>query len=682
MTKINWKTRMDEDDKILDEDGIMFKVKQFRADGITGSANLYDRMGKADDFRNGKQWDPAVKAENERKGKFCLTIPLVKPTIKQVVGNEIQSPKDVKVRNTQNGSATVANVLTALAKHARDSEQVRFESSLRYDSGITTGVGVMGYFVDKSEDPRNGNLRIEKLNEFEVCFDPNCTVYDPNTRRIGCQYVIWEPWVIKEEIEEQYPKKKTELRALGSGRTTGMVLGAVSAIIDWVVGVDSQKGTTLSGLEREDVTSLEKYRYKVNHTWWLEPKRCILVYDEERSEIDSRLITKDAEIAKIKKAVEKGSGRFSFEEIVRPVMHHTIRVGDVFLEDIVDELNGVTMFPLVPFYAYFANGYKSGMAEDMIGLQEAINWGHSMVCNLLKKLANTGWIGKKIGDVYKRFLKAHGGEDGVILDKSKTGGELEKVKPNPFPDGLAIFTEQSIENLKRVTNVRTEEPSTDKDRVASAIALKQEAAKTGHASIDMNHDYTLAIEGNLLIEIIRNNGIYSEDEVRAIVDEEELIDSALMDQARQMVIQQLSENGYEMPEQSPGPDMDLLGQFDTEVQKSVMLGVQQEAEEMNRMQQYIDQAARPVAEQMLLEELKNLKKGKYNTKVTMSPMAPTHRIAKAAELFELNKALTENQQLPIGRSLLIAATDVDNKDEIIADGERQMQQMAQTVGAA
>ena len=61
----------------------------------------------------------------------------------------------------------------------------------------------------------------------------------------------------------------------------------------------------------------------------------------------------------------------------------------------------------------------------------------------------------------------------------------------------------------------------------------------------------------------------------------------------------------------------------------------------------------------------------------MSPMAPTHRIAKAAELFELNKTLVENQQIPIGRSQLVQATDVDNKDEIIAEGEKQMAQIAQ-----
>ena len=672
---------MDDDDKNLKQDEIMDKCKKFRDDGITGSASLYDRMRKAGDFRNGKQWDPALKAANDAKGKFCLTVPLVKPTILQVVGSEIQNPMDVKVRNTKNGSATVANILTALAKHARDSEKVRFQSSMRFEAGLSKGVGVMGYFIDKSEDPRHGNMRIEKLNEFEVCFDPNCKVYDPNARRVGCQYVIWEPWVIKEEVEEEYPSKKTELKALGSGKTTGMVLGAVSAFIDWMVGVDSQRGTTLGGIEREDIESLEKYRYQVCHTWWIEPKRCILLYDEQMSELDSILITKDAEIAKVKKAVDSGSGRYSFEEVVRPVMHHTIRVGDVFLEDRVDELNGVQMFPLVPFYAYFDNGHKSGMAEDMIGSQEALNWATSMTCNIMKQLANTGWIGKKIGDVYKRFLETSGGDDGVILEKDKCGGELEKVKPNEFPVGLAAFGLEMKENLKLTTNVRTEDPSTDKDRVMGAIALKQQAAMTGHASVFMNHKYTLVIEGNLLIEIIRNNGIYSEDEIRAIVDEEELIDANLMDQARNMVIEQLNEAGYKLPEDAQAPDMNILGKFDPEIQQASMNNYQQQREAMARLYLYIDQAARPVAEQMLMEEIKDIKKGKYNTKVTMSPMAPTHRIAKAAELFELNKVLVENQQMPIGRKLLVDATDVDNKDEINAEGEQRMAQMSQMAGA-
>jgi len=58
-------------------------------------------------------------------------------------------------------------------------------------------------------------------------------------------------------------------------------------------------------------------------------------------------------------------------------------------------------------------GYKAGMSEDAIGIQEEINYGRSQTLNIIKNLANTGWKGKKISDPYKTFLEAHGGEDGI-----------------------------------------------------------------------------------------------------------------------------------------------------------------------------------------------------------------------------------------------------------------------------
>lgn len=666
----------DEPKKLSDED-ILDKVKKFRENAISGSSNLFDRMRKAEDYKKGYQWDPAVKQANEDKGKFCLTIPIIKPSIKQVVGTEVQNPKDYKVRNTKGGSATIAKVLTALAKHATDSEQVIFERTQRFEAGLSSGVGVMGFFIDKSEDPRHGNMRIEKLNEFEVCFDPNCKVYDPNTRRVGCEYIIWEPWDIKGEVEAEYPDKKDELKAMGKSGAGGMVMGAVTSFIDWLVGTDLERASTFGNLERQEVRELEKYRYQKSHTWWREYKRCILFYDSRKSEIESALVTQDAKIARAKKAAERWPDVFSYEEVVRSVMHHTIRVGDTFLEDRIDELNGCNMFPLVPYYPSFDNGYKAGMSEDAIGVQDEINYGRSQTLNIIKQLANTGWIGKQFKGGYEEFLEAHGGEDGVVLDASKAGGELKKVEPSGYPIGFERFTEQGLEHAKVILNVRTEDPSFDtKNMSGRAIALKQQSSLTGSASLFRNHDYTMSIEGNLLIEIIRNNGIYSEDEIRAIVEEEDLIDAELLGQARQMVIQQLGVAGYQIPEQPMPPDMNALQQFPPEVQQVSMNQYQQEVELFQKLMTQMDEIARPVAEELMFEEIKNIKKGKYNTKVTLSPMAPTFRIARAMELFELNETLLKAGQVPVSRRLLVQATDVDNKEEIIEEGERQMAQVA------
>ena len=677
--------------KMTDEE-ILAKVREFRDDAISGNMDKFERMGRAQDFKVGRQWDPGVKAENEAKGKFCLTIPLVKPTIKQVVGTEIDNPKDFKVKPVRAGTSTSANILTALAKHAMDSEHAKFEKTQTFEAGITTAEGNLGFFIDKRSDPKHGNLTIEKLNEFEVMWDPTSNVYDPNSIRAGAKYCIWSPWVDKDQVHKEYPDKMSELE--GRSDAAPGVMGYIQGFVDWMVGAASTVLTTFGIGGDGSKDEISKYRYCKTHTWWREAVTSLWWYDLRKSELDAMVLVPGAMvdfenpetgevqrvevtekmIKNVRKRVEDNPEVFELEETVYDLMHHTINIGEVFLEDRVDELNlaqsGITFFPIVRFNPNFDNGFQQGMAEDMIGTQEEINYTHSMKLNIIKKLANTGYIIKEdVGDNYKQWLEDHGGEDGVVLEEIKGGGKVEKIKPNEYPVGADRMTEQAKENLKLITNVRTEDPSTDKDRVASAIMLKQRASIKGHSPTMMNWDYSMSIGGNLLIEIIRHNDIYSEDEIREIVSEDELIDQELMTEARQIVRQQFEGEGWMDPPQEP-----MI--TDPEAQAGELAQYQQQVEEYTKFTQTVDELARPIAEAMLMDEIHHLRKGRYSTKVTLSPYAPTLRMAKTAELFELNEVLLKNQQVPVSRKLLVEATDVDNKEEIIEDGERQMAQMA------
>lgn len=678
---------------LTDEHEIMDKVKQYHNDGISSSANLYDRMRRAEDFKIGIQWDQAVKDSLEAKGKFALTIPLIKPTIKQVVGAEIQNPKELKVRPQIRGSAAIAGVLTSLSKHARDSEHAIYEQTAWFESGLTTAMGNILVSIEFDEDPKHGNMSIEKINEFEVLWDPNCKVYDPNSRRQGCKFVIWMPWEDKELVEKEYPDKKAELESTGTGSYSGGVAGTVNGFIDWLTGDRRRNISQFGGPEREDVTTIEKYRYQKMHTWWREEADGWMWYDERKSELDALLLIPgvDAEIngqklrvtekviTQLKQTAKANPQVFSLEKVVRPVMHHTISVNNVFLEDKIDELNGVTMFPIVPFYTYFDNGYKGGMSEDLIGTQEELNWAHSQKLNLIKKLASTGYkITKDITGKFSSWLKGHGGEDGVVIDESKAGGKVERLEP-PNPNiGMIEIENSAQENFKRISNVRLEDPTTAKDRVATTVALKQQAAQVGSSPIMLNFDYSLSILNNLIVEIIRNNDIYSEDEIRAIIEEEDLIDKFFLDQARQQVIQQVQQAGQQIPEPPTPPDAATMQALPQDVQIATVTDYQADMMAYQQIQQQITQMAVPIAQKMMMDEIKNLKKGKYNTKVTLSRYAPTVRMAKSAEIFELNGVLLQNGQPPVDRKILVESTDVDQKEEIIAAGERQQQQaMAQ-----
>lgn len=649
------------------DDEILRKVMQMRSDGVSSSANFYDRMQKAEDFTIGGdlQWDPAVKETARLDNKFTLTIPIVGAQIDQLSGAEIQNPMDFIVENTKEGTATIARILTALVKQAADSERVRYEKSQTFDSGISSGQGVIGVFIDKTDDPKHANLRIEKLDEHRVISDPNATVYNINKKDRGAKYVIYEEWIDKELIHAEYPNKKPELEGRGNQSFFGAIMGNMAGIIDWMTGRRTAKETgTFGTRERTDVEVMSKSRYLKSHTWWREPKKCVHWFDKRKSEIDSMFLHKDSEIAAAKKSAKENPEIFEIEEVVSYVMHHTIRVGDTFLEDREDELNGVQMFPIVFFWPKWVNGYKCGVAEKLIGVQEEINWTHSMALNLVKQIAN---IGVKIrsdeSGEYADWLKEHLGQHGIVLDESKAGGNIEFLPPPQFPT-LEIFTQQAMINANRITGIVSMPEKDPKALSGRAKFLDRQKETQGTMSLNLNWNYTLAILGDLIVDIIRKNDIFSEDEIREIVDEDDLLDEEIFDQAKGVVINLIQQQGGRILEQPQPLNPIRMSNTPAEQQAQMLDVFQKENALFQRFIGQVEAMARPIAEEILLNLIHNMKSGKYSTKVTTSPMAETMRAIKAIEIFELQKVLRESGDVGLDGEDLIEATDVPNKEQL------------------
>jgi len=704
----------------IEQQEIIDKVKGFRSDGVN-AADLFDRMRKAEDFKVGKQWDPDVKARNERKGKFCLTIPLIKPIIKQISGIEIENPRDIIVKNVKNGTKTGAKILNSLVKQITDSEMTRFELSHAFEAGVGNGQGVIGIFIDKRKDPKHANLSVRKLVEHNVLFDPTCLTYNINKPDSGCKYAIWEEWTDKDYINEVYPDLKNELTASSISASTfgAMVIGNVKAIINNLVRGGSKADDsglvstfTDSGSDGNNVVS--KSKYCVNHTWWRRPKTCIWWYDNRESEMNAKLLIDDKKIAAAKKATKEeeenakqrkvqaeldaiaegvdiddpevkakinkaGEPFFEVFPVVVNVVHHTIRIGNVFLEDRVDELNGVDAIPILPYWAYFDNGYISGITEDLIGTQQELNYIHSQNLNITKNIANSGYIidGGANTEAYKLFLEAHGGEDGIVLDKAKAGGNIQKISPAGIPSAHAMFENNAKENMRLISNQRTEMPTRDDQALSGkAIALKQKASLQGAGSIFLNWNYTFMMFANVLVNVIRANDIFSEDEIFETVEKEDMIDNAMFARAREIVIETLQSQGVEIPEPPKQPNLMMIRNLDPKQQQIVISGIQKEMEAYKSVQQQIDAQAEPFARAMLLDEIKNLKRGEYSCVVTLSAMSDTMRAIKAAEIFELNKVLIESGDVPIDGEMLIDATDIDNKDLIKERRKEKLQSMA------
>ncbi len=664
---------------VTDEE-ILNKIKEFRRIGIDHSMNQYDRMRKGEDFTlPGGQWDAAVVSEAQRNHKFTLEIPIIKPQIKQIAGSEIQNPQDFIVDNTTEGSDTIARVLTAMLKQVADSESVRYEKSTMFESALGSGQGVLGVFIDKTTDPRHANLLIQKLNEHHVLFD-HSTVYDPNRPESGSRFVIWDEAVTRDEVEVQYPDKKDELVAANNISRFGAVMGNIAGIIRMMVGTTGNRereSSSFGSRRRSNEENTNELRYWKTHTWWKEYKKCVWWFDNRKSELEAFFLCTDKKIKAAKAATKKHPKTFTIEEVDSFVMHHTITVKDTFLEDRIDELNGVQMFPLVPYWPHWVNGYKSGISEDLIGTQEEINWTHSMALNQVKQMSYPPVvIGSDDGGNKKDELRniLNSGERAVI-DRSDYGDFIEFVKQSEFPT-VEVFTQQAMNNVKTITG-RLDIPETNQKSLSGkAKIVDVQKTQQGSMTLFSNYNHSLSILGNLIIEIIRNNDIFSDEEILATVDGDDLIDADILDHAKGIILQQIQQMGRQIPPQPKPPNPIRMSQAPPEFQAQMLDKFQEEMALFEQFFAEVEAEATPIAKEILINMIHQMNIGKYNTKITMSPMAETMRTIKSLQIFEAQRLLLESGDVGLDGEDLIDALDVPNTEKLKAGREKKLQNLA------
>lgn len=666
------------DKKLETKEGRLEWTRELRSSVELGSSDLFARMRISSEMTYGDNWKPEDRSIREDEGKFCISIPLILGQVKQVVGNQVQNPKEMTVIANRAGTKTGANILTKLAKHAQDSQHVRFQKTHWFEAGLANNVGFIGVFVDKNEDPRNGNLKIEKLDEFECGIDPNCNVYDFNSFQNGAKCFIWEPWVDKELVHAQYPDADTGAMEAGSGLSANDPTG----MLGWMLGAARRVKRSLTNQVRTEQETLEEFKYRVTHTWYRKPKRVVMLYDLEKGDLDGEIKIKDSEITAAKQLAKDNPDKWETFPIVRNIMQHHIRVGNEVLDEIEDELNGVDMYPVVAFSPYFNNGYRGGLSERLIGTQNVINFTASTEMDLFKKLPNTGWkISSDPGGDYEAHLETMGNVDGIVINEAKGGGKVEKLEGTEIPVSVQVLKEGAIRNMSLISGVQMENQRRKSSEVSGkALETRQAIEQIGNSPILLNFDYSSSILNNLIVEIIRATKVYSKDEILEIVGQDEMIDAAMMEEARGQVREMLAEGGREVPEAPPTLDLQQLQGLEGDIAQNFIQNYLADVESVKQALAAIDKLAVPIAQELLIGQISNLVKGRYNTTVAATAYTASMRQANSDMLLAIQKMLIESgdpQRIPARR--LILATDVKDAEQIVQEMEQQQAQAPQAV---
>jgi len=220
--------------------------------------------------------------------------------------------------------------------------------------------------------------------------------------------------------------------------------------------------------------------------------------------------------------------------------------------------------------------------------------------------------------------------------------------------------------MREISQVQLEVPLR-KAESGRALAIREHQSLKTKGIIFRNWNQTNILVARLLVELIRNNDIFSDDEILAIIDEEDLLDDKILDQAKGIIINQIQAQGGRIPQQPQPPNPIRVRNASVEMQAQMLDAFREEMMLFQQFVEQLEQAAIPIAKEIILKLLRKMQQGRYGIKVDTSPMAPTVRMMRRLETLELDKQLIEGGRQGISRKKLIEISDVQDKEEIIAE---------------
>jgi hypothetical protein len=482
-----------------------------------------DRAAEAGKFYRGgsEQWNSVDVSALDEEGRPHLTLNHIFPVVNTISGLQRQNKSDVVVFPRKNGQQMIARVLTALMKHADDECNGEYEESDVFLDGLIYGKGWEVIDIDYRNDPITGQIVKYRVSPFSVFEDPNCRDYDLNHPEKGANWIVREFWWDKEALILQYPKKVKDITNGGFKTLEG----------DIRTFEESSSPPTTEPNEPEPAGQVErKKQYRVKEFYWKSYERKIVAISQ--FDYTDRIVTEE-EKAKLEELMREYPGKikYEFDDRVVEVLHKTVMLGDLVLENIDDPYGGITAFPYFRFCPYFVDGYSMGVVEQLQDPQRELNKRRSQLLHHLNSSANSGWIyedgSMKPDD--EENLKSFGSKPGIHVKYKRGFSKPDKIEPTRMSEAHLAASSLSADDIRKISGINPDLLGEASKRVESgvAMAMRHRAGVLSTEVVFDNFRRTKQLSSSYMIDRIRGTDVYSLEEIKAIVEEEESLNVTL-----------------------------------------------------------------------------------------------------------------------------------------------------------
>lgn len=383
----------------------------------------------------GRQWREQDRAYVEGQGRTALEFNEIKGAVNSAIGYQIHNRMDItyKPRGGDSDLAT-ATILSKVAMQVADMNALHWLETQVFGDGL---IQQRGYFDVRMSFERNmhGEIAIDALDPLDVVPDPDAKTYDPD----GWGDVIVSRWLTADEIEARYGRdaRQTAEDSPDAGRDFGD---------DGEEGPRNKFGFTgMAGLADAycaEADGIARYRVIDRQQRVYELTKC-LVFPRTGDVQAMDTMAQDT----IDDALANGA-------VVAKRMRYRIKWQvSTYSRVLHDEYSPYEHFTIVPYFPYFRRGQTTGMVDDAIGPQEALNKAVSQFVHILNTSANSGWITEEnsITNMAPGELEERGAQTGLHIEVKQGAKPPQKIQPNQVPTGVDRLIERADKAIKDVT---------------------------------------------------------------------------------------------------------------------------------------------------------------------------------------------------------------------------------------
>lgn len=409
-----------------------------------------------------------------------------------VSGFERRNRKSIVATPVEEKDAPVASQLSKVMVWAMERQGVLETCSTAFDQMLTTGMCLLGLWMDYRRDPVNGEIRVDTVPYNSFLIDPFFRKRDLS----DCNFIWTRKWLAPHVVASLLPEHKEKIENLPLGDRDGRFFYMPES---YHYGV-------------RDLLTYDSFWYRTYR------KQTLLI------DMNSGGTMEWKGDDKMLKLFQHQFPQIEKKVTTVPTVNLAILVQNQLFYDEQNPL-GLDTYPFVPVLGYFEpqlpyfHDRIQGMVRDLRTSQFLYSRRKIVELDILESQVNSGWIFKPKSLVNPKDVYLTGQGRGIALKQSAQPNDIQRIEPPQVPASMIELSKLLGQEIQEISGVNEELLGSATDEKAGVLSmLRQGAGLTTLQILFDQFDYSKKLLGRLFLDVIKNN--FTEAKVARILGEQ------------------------------------------------------------------------------------------------------------------------------------------------------------------